>query len=142
MAACSPTNTSYAYLRDHAATSRTTLRGTPWRQSKTPTALHLRKRPKDRLQLRYVFQKLPMGSGRTNRTQTFTVEYNRDGSPGMALIVGRLRDSNRRFLANHADEETLKQLAGSAVEQIGQSGQVQTAEDGRNLFSFAVKTKL
>ena len=68
--------------------------------------------------------------------QTYTVEYNRDGSPLRGHIVGRLRASGHRFIANHADDSTLKQLCSQEVEPIGRSGKVKTANDGRNLFAF------
>ncbi|KHN98357.1 thiolase [Metarhizium album ARSEF 1941] len=74
--------------------------------------------------------------------ETYTVEYNRDGTPGTGLIVGRLRGTGKRFLANHGDDQTLSQLAGAASEQVGRTGRVTTGEDGRNLFFLDAKTKL
>lgn len=68
--------------------------------------------------------------------ETYTVEFNRDGSPLRGLIVGRLKSSGHRFLANHADDATLKQLCSQDLEPIGRSGKVKTASDGRNLFAF------
>ena len=68
-------------------------------------------------------------------TQTYTVEYSRNGSPRRGLIVGRLKMNGHRFLANHADIETLQHLCRSDIEPIGRTGWVQTHADGRNLFS-------
>lgn len=75
-------------------------------------------------------------------TQTYTVEFGRDGKPTMGHIVGRLAANGHRFLANHADENTLKVLSSTTEEQIGKRGQVWTLEDGRNVFSFAAAPKL
>ncbi|KAF3046566.1 hypothetical protein E8E12_010929 [Didymella heteroderae] len=36
--------------------------------------------------------------------ETYTVEFNRDGSPLRGHIVGRLKIDGKRFLANHGDE--------------------------------------
>lgn len=74
-------------------------------------------------------------------SQTYTIEYERDGSPGNGLIVGKLRDG-KRFLANHGDDETLKRLANPSNERIGQSGRVEKGDDGRNLFYFEAQTRL
>lgn len=69
--------------------------------------------------------------------ETYTVEFNRDGSPLRGYVVGRLKKNGHRFISNHADESTLQQLCSWEVEPIGRSGKVKTAEDGRNLFAFA-----
>ncbi|POR34814.1 Uncharacterized protein TPAR_05013 [Tolypocladium paradoxum] len=74
--------------------------------------------------------------------ETYTVEYDRQGSPAIGFIVGRLQNTGQRFLANHGDEETLGQLANSSVEHIGQVGHVQKGEDQKNIFFFDLKTKL
>lgn len=68
--------------------------------------------------------------------ETYTVEFNRDGSPLRGYVVGRLKKNGHRFISNHADEGTLKQLCSWEVEPIGRSGKVRIADDGRNLFSF------
>ncbi|KAF7197908.1 hypothetical protein HII31_00622 [Pseudocercospora fuligena] len=73
--------------------------------------------------------------------ETYTVEYNRDGSPLRGHIVGRLKNGHR-FLANHADEETLHQLCSWEVEPINRSGRVKPGPEGRNLFSFGELSKL
>ncbi|ORY08858.1 acetyl-CoA acetyltransferase, partial [Clohesyomyces aquaticus] len=54
--------------------------------------------------------------------ETYTVEFNRDGSPLRGYIVGRLKATGKRFLANHGDEATLRQMAGGTVEIVGKSG--------------------
>ncbi|KAK5175147.1 uncharacterized protein LTR77_000284 [Saxophila tyrrhenica] len=68
--------------------------------------------------------------------ETYTVEFNRDGSPLRGFIVGRLKSNGHRFLGNHADDATLQQLCSQKVEPIGRDGKVKTADDGRNLFVF------
>lgn len=68
--------------------------------------------------------------------ETYTVEFNRDGSPSRGYVVGRLKKNGHRFISNHADESTLKQLCSWEIEPVGRSGKVKTAEDGRNLFSL------
>jgi len=76
--------------------------------------------------------------------QTYTVEFNRDGSPLRGYIVGRLKSSGHRFLANHGDEATLQQLSSGATEQVGRPGFVtrDRHKDGRNLFTFRTNAKL
>ncbi|KAE8407113.1 hypothetical protein BDV37DRAFT_291351 [Aspergillus pseudonomiae] len=68
--------------------------------------------------------------------ETYTVDFQRNGSPGQGYVVGRL-ESGQRFIANAANAATLKQLSSTAVEQIGRTGWVlNDAESSRNLFSF------
>ena len=75
--------------------------------------------------------------------ETYTVDFDRNGSPLRGHIVGRLTASDQRFIANHADDETLKQLSSWEREPIGRMGWVSTDEEsGRNLFSFDKKEKL
>ncbi|KAH7408417.1 hypothetical protein DE146DRAFT_646182 [Phaeosphaeria sp. MPI-PUGE-AT-0046c] len=76
--------------------------------------------------------------------ETYTVEFNRDGSPLRGHIVGRLKSNNKRFLANHGDDETLRQMAGGKVEIVGKSGWVWQDErkKGRGLFAFAKPARL
>jgi predicted metal-dependent RNase len=74
--------------------------------------------------------------------QTYTVEFDRSGKPVRGHIVGRMRGSPERFIANHGDESTLQQLASGTKEPIGRVGIVQPAEDGRNLFTFEDNVKL
>ncbi|KAM0712404.1 hypothetical protein Q7P37_011500 [Cladosporium fusiforme] len=68
--------------------------------------------------------------------ETYTVEYARDNTPLRGYVVGRLVANNRRFLANHADELTLRALSSLAEEQVGRSGSVWTVEGGRNVFAL------
>lgn len=72
--------------------------------------------------------------------QTYTVEYNRDGSTLRGHIVGRLASNGHRFVANHADDATLEQLSSHEIEPIGRRGKVKTGDDGRNLFAFVAET--
>ncbi|KAF2498353.1 hypothetical protein BU16DRAFT_481187 [Lophium mytilinum] len=76
--------------------------------------------------------------------ETYTVEYNRDGSLKRGYIVGRLESNSHRFLAIDADAKTLKELSNQSEEQIGRSGWVRkdTEKEGRSLFSFERATKL
>jgi hypothetical protein len=69
--------------------------------------------------------------------ETYTVEFNRDGTPLRGHVVGRLKGNGHRFLANHGDATTLQQLASGTKEPIGRSGWVKgESEKGRNLFTF------
>jgi hypothetical protein len=76
--------------------------------------------------------------------QTYTVEFNRDGSPLRGHIVGRLKSDEKRFLANHGDGDTLRQMAEGAGEIVGKSGWVWQDEKtkGRGLFAFNKPSKL
>ncbi|KAF2705373.1 hypothetical protein K504DRAFT_388115 [Pleomassaria siparia CBS 279.74] len=76
--------------------------------------------------------------------ETYTVEFARDGSPLRGYVVGRLRGNGKRFLANHGDEATLRQLASSTVEAIGRAGSVRqdASRKGRGLFVFSHAAKL
>ena len=76
--------------------------------------------------------------------ETYTVEFNRDGSPLRGHIVGRLKSNNKRFLANHSDESTLRQMAGGAGEVVGKSGWVwqDKKTKGRGLFAFVKPARL
>ena len=67
--------------------------------------------------------------------QTYTVEFKRDGTPLQGYVVGRLSNGHR-FLANHANDSTLKELCSQEIEPIGRRGKVKSGTDGRNLFSF------
>jgi hypothetical protein len=72
--------------------------------------------------------------------ETYTVEFNRDGSPLRGFVVGRLKSNGHRFLANHADENTLKELCSQDVEPIGRSGRVKAGTEGRNVFALVSET--
>ena len=78
------------------------------------------------------------------QTQTYTVEFNRDGTPSKGHVVGRLKSNGRRFLANEGDASTLTQLCSTTEEPIGRSGYVvpDSETPGRNLFSFSRPAKL
>jgi hypothetical protein len=76
------------------------------------------------------------------RTQTYTVEYSRDGIPTLGHVVGRLERDGHRFIANHGDHITLSTLADTTKESIGLCGMVKRAEDGRNLFYVENSSKL
>ncbi|KAJ5554713.1 hypothetical protein N7461_003183 [Penicillium sp. DV-2018c] len=56
------------------------------------------------------------------KIETYTVEFKRDGTPLRAYIVGKLTETNHRFLANEGDQSTLLRLASSREEPIGQLG--------------------
>ena len=64
------------------------------------------------------------------------MEYNRNGTPSIGFVIGRLTANDHRFIANSGDQKTLEQLASSVQEPIGRLGWVHVGEDGRNLFSF------
>jgi acetyl-CoA C-acetyltransferase len=59
--------------------------------------------------------------------ETYTVEYARDGSPRRGVVVGRLRDGGRRFLAR-ADADVLDVLA--TTDPLGRTVQVTSGEEG------------
>ncbi|TID23093.1 acetyl-CoA acetyltransferas-like protein [Venturia nashicola] len=85
------------------------------------------------------------GAGNNYSMHTYTVDFNRDNTPRLGHIVGRLKSTGARFLANHGDEETLRQLASSTKEPIGRSGWVRIDKegpDGHNFFSFEKTVKL
>ncbi|PNS16262.1 hypothetical protein CAC42_6369 [Sphaceloma murrayae] len=68
--------------------------------------------------------------------ETFTADFDKKGKPALGHIVGRLEDG-RRFLANHGDERTLRELVSWDVEAVGRKGIVRyDAKEGRNLFVF------
>lgn len=69
------------------------------------------------------------------------MEFGRDGKPVRGHVVGRLKQNKHRFIANHGDENTLKQLCTNK-EQIGRSGWVRMGDDDRNLFVFSEIGKL
>jgi hypothetical protein len=76
--------------------------------------------------------------------QTYTVDFNRNNEPTLGHVVGRLKCSGHRFLANHGDATTLKRLASRSEEPIGQSGYVRASggADGRNLFFLEAGPRL
>lgn len=76
--------------------------------------------------------------------ETYTVEFSRDGKPLRGHVVGRLEGSGKRFLANHGDEETLRQMGSGKGEIVGKSGWVWRDEkrNERGLFAFDKPAKL
>jgi hypothetical protein len=76
--------------------------------------------------------------------QTYTVDFNRNNEPTLGHVVGRLKSSEHRFLANHGDATTLKRLASRSEEPIGQSGYVRASggANGRNLFFLEAGSRL
>lgn len=80
----------------------------------------------------------------TKQIQTYTVEFNRDGTPLRGYIVGRLDRNGKRFLAIHGDESTLRQMAEGAGEMVGKTGWVEkdSGRKGRSLFSFEKQSRI
>lgn len=76
--------------------------------------------------------------------QTYTVEYNRQNNPILGHIVCRLKQNGHRVIANHADDDTLKELSSWTEEPIGRSGYVRPSEftAGQNLFTFKKEYRL
>jgi hypothetical protein len=87
----------------------------------------------------------PWGRLLTTR-QTYSVQFNRDGTPDMGFVVCRLARNGCRVVANHADEMTLLELADVEHEQIGKRGWIvkDVQDEQRKLFSFSIpnETKL
>jgi len=84
------------------------------------------------------------GTGLIDIIQTYTVEFNGDGEPVRGFIVGRLKRSGHRFLANNADHNTLCELLNHSKEPIGREGCVfrDVELKGRNLFRFDITANL
>lgn len=61
--------------------------------------------------------------------ETFTVQFDREGNPDMAFVVGRLKENGHRFVANHGDQRTLQELASPTEEQVGKVGYVEIRRD-------------
>lgn len=76
--------------------------------------------------------------------QTYTVEFNRDGSPLRGYIAGITTSNGHRFVANHADDFTLKQLLTRTKEIIGRHGWVRADSGNKsvNLFSLETPAKI
>lgn len=89
--------------------------------------------------------------------ETYTVDFDRAGNPVRGHVVGRLLEQGgggggggggngggKRFLANHGDEATLRQLASWTVEPVGRKGWVSGdgGTEGRNVFVFGEGEKL
>ncbi|CEJ54044.1 hypothetical protein PMG11_00369 [Penicillium brasilianum] len=70
------------------------------------------------------------------RIETYTVQYDRDGSPLAGFVLGRLDENGSRFITITTDGSTLKDL-GSSSEHVGKSIWVNwDQETGRNTFKF------
>jgi hypothetical protein len=76
--------------------------------------------------------------------QTYTVDFDRKNEPTLGHVVGRLKSSGHRFIANHGDATTLKRLASRSEEPIGKTGSVRASgqSDGRNLFFLEAGSRL
>lgn len=70
--------------------------------------------------------------------ETYTVEFGRDGKPAKGFVVGRMKKSGKRFLANAGDERTLREMGSGGKEIVGVSGWVRQdgEKKGRGLFTF------
>jgi hypothetical protein len=79
-----------------------------------------------------------------NGVQTYTVDFDRKNEPTLGHVVGRLKSSGHRFIANHGDATTLKRLASRSEEPIGKTGYVRASgkSDGRNLFFLEAASRL
>ena len=74
--------------------------------------------------------------------ETYTVSFARDGGPETGYVVGRLKETGERFVANEANEETLRELS-NGEEMIGQTGWVQQENGGKRLlWSFRERRRL
>ncbi|KAF7895832.1 uncharacterized protein EAF01_009794 [Botrytis porri] len=70
--------------------------------------------------------------------ETYTVHFSRKNDPQLGFVIGRLKQTGRRSLANVADNKTLRSLVKEREEEIiGKKGWIWKEEDGkRNLFGF------
>lgn len=79
--------------------------------------------------------------------QTYTVEFGRNGEPETAFIVGRVKATGHRFIANDADQQTLHQMSSPMEEQVGKTGYVSTKQTAggdpeRNVFTLGPRPAL
>lgn len=87
-------------------------------------------------------------SGADAVIEAYTVDYTRKGKPRRGHVIGRLLSNKHRFIANHADQHTLTQLADTnGAEVVGRRGRVfQSTKDdaspGHNVFSLVPSEKL
>ncbi|EWC48936.1 hypothetical protein DRE_00241 [Drechslerella stenobrocha 248] len=63
--------------------------------------------------------------------ETYTVSFHRSGQPETGFIIGRLKKTGGRFVANHADERTLRALCSADEEPVGRSGLVWCDREGK-----------
>ena len=71
----------------------------------------------------------PSGKG---RVETYTIGHDRDGTPNQGIIVGRLEETDARFLANTPPDPDLL-AALETREVIGMTGRVEV-QDGIGVF--------
>lgn len=64
------------------------------------------------------------------------MDFDREGRPKLAHVVGRLVENGKRVVANHGNDQTLALLASGTREPIGKAGTVSKGSGGRNLFSL------
>lgn len=65
----------------------------------------------------------------------------------MAFVVGRLKTSGHRFIANDGNHQTLQKLSSTVKEQVGKVGYVKTertdkGDPERNVFFLGPKPGL
>ena len=120
---------------------RTTSASRSWLERRQDQQIRRQARRRRRQgSVRHIFTPLPFRLPTADtiilvNRQTYTVEFARDNGPLRAYIVGRLKKNGHRFVANHADAETLRLISSGAEEKIGRVGRVRN--DGkRNLFSL------
>ncbi len=73
--------------------------------------------------------------------ETFTVTYDRDGTPALGIVVGRLHGAgdgpDPRFVANTTDPDTLAHLTDPAVEVLGSPVRVKSTDGKLNTVGLA-----
>ena len=99
----------------------------PWRAPEASPQAGLDAMPHPALALR--------ADGRAT-IETYTVTHDRAGAPERGLVVGRLDDDGRRFLAV-LDGDLAALVSLEATEGVGRAGQVRSGEDGVNRFVLA-----
>jgi Thiolase-like protein type 1 additional C-terminal domain len=100
--------------------------------------------PKELPKLDFTFKASSVAEEHEAIIETYTVEFDRSGAPARGFVIGRLKGSGERFIANEADEATLKQLSSEITEPVGKTGWVKAdkEEEGRTLFRLADGGKL
>ena len=112
------------YVTKHAAGLYSTTPITaPWvREEPTKLQTYLSNLPKPAL------SETPSGAA---KIETYTVIHGKNG-PEMGIVMGRLVESNARFVANTADDPAFL-ATFQAADQLGRPGTV-TSKDGHNTF--------
>ena len=67
--------------------------------------------------------------------ETYTVEYERDGRPRGGVVVGRLHDGGRRFLARVAPDDAATLAALADEDPLGRTVTVTSGEKGNRVQS-------